>query len=292
MAQPHKIKNQSPKNLYMKSLSETPYWSLIHKLNGQMLRELKGLLEATMEWSAADWICNVILLDRKYEDIIEVHFHTSATMFEGKVFDKSENGVVIDSEDTSPPPIEGRDETDVWALNRKVPLIDSFTSYCINTGSVVWVEDIHALENDHNNPLRDQYRPFKYVSVRSDYVISSEYVFPLRLRIGTNETILGVLNMECKKPENEFSKRKQQTVTGLILSLLDVHSPFLLTAGRVSQRNPFEDVFVEPADNSSDNVTSHRIIKYYEDVHLETVRAKVKNLLERWNKSSNKIDRK
>lgn len=271
----------------MSSPSETPYWSLVHKLNGQLLRSLDELINGTIGWDSKQWVCNVIILDRNYKEIIEVHFQTSATLFEGRVFDKSENDTVFDSMDESKTSISALNQ--VRGLNNQVPLIDSFTSHSVKTGNVVWVDDIQSLSDDDNNPLNAQYREFKYVSVRSDALFTSEYVFPIRIRINTNETILGVLNMECKEKINGFSQIiNQQAIIGLILSFLDVHAPFLLTAARVAPKNISDDMFGNQKTpiSADEEIDNYDVIKNFEEVHLKTINAKVKNLLSRWRKTN------
>jgi hypothetical protein len=183
-------------------------WALIHKLNGQLIEALQNLLVDTIHWTAKDWIFSVLVVQRTIEETEEAVLKTSSTMMDGKIFDDKE---------------ECNLEEGVGDLNRIVPLINSFAGYCIRSGNVLWVDDIE------NHPLRGEYRLYEYVNIRPRNTFVSEYVFPIRVRIGLNQTILGVLNAETSSEDNnQFKTEGSHRVSKIVLGLLDSHGPFLL----------------------------------------------------------------
>jgi hypothetical protein len=194
---------------------------LVHLLNGQLLDALKARLEAYGKWDAEHWIVNVIVLRRIIEEKEEAFLRTSATMLKGTVY-------------RSPRQLKGT-HIDIGEFDRVVPLKDSFSGYCIRTGNVVWVDDIAELTEEH--PLYNEYRPLEYVSVRPESKPKAEYVFPIRVQIGLSEAILGVVNAECTKTPNQFTKWKYHQVFAQVINLLDVHGPFLVVAERVKITN-------------------------------------------------------
>jgi hypothetical protein len=161
-------------------------WALIHKLNGQLIEALQNLLVDTIHWTPKNWILSVLVVQRTIEETEEAVLKTSSTMMEGKIFDEKE---------------ECNLEEGVGDLNRIVPLINSFAGYCVRSGNVLWVDDIE------NHPLREEYRLYEYVNIRPRNKFVAEYVFPIRVRIGLNQTILGVLNAETSSEDNNQFKR-------------------------------------------------------------------------------------
>lgn len=182
-------------------------WALIHKLNGQLIEALQNLLVDTIHWTPKDWIVSVLVVQRTIEETEEAVLKTSSTMMEGKIFDEKEDCNL---------------EQGVGDLNRIVPLINSFAGYCIRSGNVLWVDDIE------NHPLREEYRLYEYVNIRPRNKFVAEYVFPIRVRIGLNQTILGVLNAETSEINNQMKKEGSHRVSKIVLGLLDSHGPFLL----------------------------------------------------------------
>jgi hypothetical protein len=214
-------------------LAETPRWRLIHKLNGELLRNVRDVLCATIRWDPTDWICNTIYLDRSIGEAAEITFHTSATIYRGVVFDESREGVIVSSESKGPNEDSG---SAVWGLNRLVPLVGSYSSYCIWSGNTVWDDDIKETQSDPNNPLATHYRPWKFVSVDTESVILSEYVFPLSVRVGSNSTVVGVLNLETwqETEMNALHQYGQAIVLGLVLPMVEMHGAFLVAAEEVA----------------------------------------------------------
>jgi hypothetical protein len=183
-------------------------WALIHKLNGQFIETLSDFLTEEIKWNPLDWIVTVLVLQRTIEETEEAVLKTSATMLKGRVFDEKNECNLQDG---------------VGDLNRIVPLIKSFAGYCVRSGTVLWVDDIE------NHPLRPEYRFYEYVNIRPDEKLVAEYVFPIRVKIGVSQTILGVLNVETsRKDEHEFKKAGPHHVSEIVLRLLDIHGPFLL----------------------------------------------------------------
>ena len=191
-------------------------WALIHKLNGQLIEVLQDLLIKEIDWNPREWIVSVLVLQRTIEEMEEAVLKTSSTMLDGKIFD------VKDECDLD----EG-----VGDLNRIVPLIKSFAGYCIRSGNVLWVDDIE------NHPLREEYRLYEYVNIRPKNKFVAEYVFPIRVKVGVNQTILGVLNAETSENNNEFRRAGSHRISEIMLRLLDSHGPFLLvTQTSISDR--------------------------------------------------------
>jgi len=182
-------------------------WALIHRLNGQLIEALHDLLAKEIEWNPDDWILTVLVLQRTTEETEEVVLKTSSTMLNGKIFDAKEKCDLDEG---------------VGDLNRIVPLVKSFAGYCIRTGNVLWVDDIE------NHPLHEEYRLYEYVNIRPNKKFVAEYVFPIRVRVGVNQTILGVLNAETDRQENKFKEAGLHRVSDISLRLLDIHGPFLL----------------------------------------------------------------
>ena len=194
----------------MRGLKELPdeQWALIHKLNGQLIQALQDLLVKEIDWNPKEWIVSVLVVQRSIEEMEEAVLKTSSTMLDGKIFD------VKDECDLD----EG-----VGDLNRIVPLIKSFAGYCVRSGNILWVDDIE------NHPLREEYRLYEYVNIRPRNKFVAEYVFPIGVKIGVNQTILGVLNAETSSENNnEFKRAGSHRVSEVMLRLLDSHGPFLL----------------------------------------------------------------
>lgn len=183
-------------------------WALIHKLNGQLIQALQDLLVGEVNWNPHEWIVTVLVLQRTIEETEEAVLKTSSTMLRGKIFDtKGECDLN-----------EG-----VGDLNRIVPLVNSFAGYCIRSGNVLWVDEIKT------HPLRSEYRLYEYVNIRPEGKSVAEYVFPIRVKIGVNHTVLGVLNAETSRENtNELMKAGSHNVSRIVLRLLDTHGPFLL----------------------------------------------------------------
>lgn len=180
-------------------------WTLIHKLNGQLIDVLKHLLIEKVNWNVHDWIVTVLVLQRTVDTAEEAVLKTSSTMFRGEIVDE-----------------KGKCNA-VGDLNRIVPLVKSFAGYCIRSGNVLWVDDIKQ------HPLRDEYRPHEYVDIRPGRRLVAEYVFPIRVRIGLGQAVLGVLNAETDSENgNEFKAAGLHRISELLLPLLDTHGPFML----------------------------------------------------------------
>jgi hypothetical protein len=183
-------------------------WALIHKLNGQLIQALGELLVREINWDPQQWIVTVLVLQRSIEETEEAVLKTSSTMLNGKVFDAKENCDL---------------QAGVGDLNRIVPLVKSFAGYCIRSGNILWVDDIES------HPLRPEYRLYEYVNVRPKGKFIAEYVFPIRVKIGVNQTMLGALNAETTRENtNEFKEAGLHHVSKIVLRLLDTHGPFLL----------------------------------------------------------------
>lgn len=197
-----------------------PSSALLHKLNGQLLECLEDTLkELPIEWDSKSWIINVIILNRSIEKIEEAEMRTSATRYLGRLFDE-ENKLAASK--------------GVSELGGHVPLDRSLSGYCIRTGNLVWIDQMSWLEAaDH--PLRNFYRSFVYVGVlpKERQHPGAEYVFPIRIKVGTSEALLGVLNMEwfpeakCPGQSQFHSSNQRDAITDAIIKLLDVHGPFL-----------------------------------------------------------------
>jgi hypothetical protein len=199
--------------------------ALLHRLNGQLLKCLNEkllpclLADPDWRWDSKSWIINVIILHRSIEGIEEAEMRTSATLYLGDIVDgrrtlESTKGVT--------------------ELDGHVPLDKSLSGYCIRTGNLVWIDRMDSLE-ESDHPLRDYYRPFEYVGVHPKTRPRAEYVFPIRIRVGTSEALLGVLNMEWfsedSLEQNQFlASGQRDAVTDAILNLLDVHGPFLVVS--------------------------------------------------------------
>ena len=183
-------------------------WALIHKLNGQLIEVLEDLLVKEIKWDPPEWIVTVLMLQRTIEETEEAVLKTSSTMLNGNIFDA-----------------KGKCDLDagVGDLNRIVPLVKSFAGHCIRSGDILWVDDIET------HPLREEYRPYEYVNIRPGRKFVAEYVFPIRLKIGVNQTVLGALNAETSRNDiNEFKRAGLHRVSEIMLGLLDTHGPFLL----------------------------------------------------------------
>jgi hypothetical protein len=189
----------------MKELSEKR-WALIHKLNGQLIEALREKLVREIRWDARDWIVTVLVLQRTIEETEEAVLKTSSTLLNGKIFD-SKDKCDLD---------EG-----VGDLNRIVPLVKSFSGYCVRTGNILWVDDIES------HPLHDEYRLYEYVNIRPGRKFLAEYVFPIRFKAGLNQTVLGALNAETSG-KDQFKQTGLHPISEIVLELLDAHAPFLL----------------------------------------------------------------
>jgi hypothetical protein len=163
-----------------------------------------------VDWK--EWIVNAIILHRTLAAVETVTLETSATLHKGERYYSYDQC--------------GHDKP-VKRLDGEVPLDDSYAGYCIRTGNIVWVDDLESLHKD--DPLRDEYRSFGYVGVRTPSPPKSEYVFPIRLRIGLSEAIWGVLNCEWygTQSESAFQSKGQAIVAGRIGTLLSIHARFL-----------------------------------------------------------------
>jgi hypothetical protein len=239
---------------------------LIHRLNGQLLEVLgehMDLILGREAWKPKEWIINVILLNRSTEDVYTARLETSATLYEGVLFDTR----------------EPFDENKVGAFDLPVPLDRSFSGYCIQTGNVVWVDNLDDIRDPH--PLYAYYRKFEFVAVQPQTRPTAEYVFPLFARIGLIQSLLGVLNMEFFGNESPFRfeprqlhggqerslaarlgdlsqpqgpdpqgaevKRDPLEISEPIMKLLSAHSPFLRVASltEVSRITTQGDSFFE-----------------------------------------------
>ena len=180
----------------------------LHWLNGIMINHMVKLFP-DIDWN--EWIVNTIILHRTLAAVETVTLETSATLHKGRRY------YSIDECGLDKP---------VKSLDGEVPLDASYAGYCIRTGNIVWVDDLESLQND--DPLRDEYRSFGYVGVRTPSPPKAEYVFPIRLRIGLSEAIWGVLNCEWYGTQSgsPFMNR-QAIVAGAIGRLLSVHARFL-----------------------------------------------------------------
>jgi hypothetical protein len=194
----------------------------IHQLNGRLLLALKRLIPEA-KWE--EWIVNVIILYRKVEAVETVTLETSATLYRDEPFFSRKD-------------CEDRGRNTVRNLDGYVPIHDSYAGYCILQGDVVWVDKVETTNRPSSSgsfPLQDRYRDFAYVGVKTPGLPRSEYVFPIRLRIGLSGTILGVLNCEWYGPleekpqekENMFQTLQREYVVHLVTQLLDVHAGFL-----------------------------------------------------------------
>jgi uncharacterized protein YlzI (FlbEa/FlbD family) len=193
-------------------MSELPdkQWALIHKLNGQLIVTLNDLLIRKIRWSPDEWIITVLVLQRTIEETEEAVLKTSSTMLNGKIFDAKEECDLDEG---------------VGDLNRIVPLVKSFAGYCVRSGNVLWVDDIE------NHPLHDEYRLYEYVNIRPGKKFLAEYVFPIRVKVGVNQTILGVLNAETSREgTNKFKEAGSHRISEIVLGILDAHGPFLLVS--------------------------------------------------------------
>lgn len=207
----------------------------IHTLNGRLLLALKDLLEdAGMNWP--EWIINVIMLHRDVAGVETVTLKTSATLWCNEPFFSREQCRR-----------NGRGKVE-W-LDGDVPMNRSFAGYCIREASIVWEDDMssagvpsspdpdirqiapmrHPTEDKYPHPLEDKYRDFKHVGVTTPGPVRSEYVFPIRLRVGLSAAMLGVLNCEWYGPsdQNAFQKIRRSRIAHLITHLLDVHARFV-----------------------------------------------------------------
>jgi len=182
-------------------------WALIHKLNGQLIAILEDLLVREISWNPSEWILTVLVMQRTTEETEEAVLKTSATMLNGKIFDAKEKCDL---------------EEGVGDLNRIVPLVKSFAGYCIRSGNILWVDDIE------NHPLHEDYRLYEYVNIRPGKTFVSEYVFPIAVKVGVNQTILGVLNAETTDEANTFKNNGRHKLSQIIVPILDSHAPFLL----------------------------------------------------------------
>jgi len=187
-------------------------WSLIHTLNGQLILELKNLLGKELRWNHKEWIITVLVLQRAIKETEEAVLKTSSTMLNGRIFDAKEKTDL---------------KKGVGDLNRIVPLVNSFAGYCIRSGSILWADDIE------NHPLREEYRRYEYVNIHPDRKFIAEYVFPIRVKVGLNQTVVGALNLETSREENEFKKAGPHRISEIVLRLLDIHGPFLLLSEAV-----------------------------------------------------------
>lgn len=183
-------------------------WSLIHKLNGQLIRVLRELLVREIEWNPVHWVVTVLVLQRTIRETEEAILKTSSTMLEGEIFDE--------------------EQLNEGAGNRIVPLIKSLAGYCVRSGNVLWVDDIA------HHPLRPEYRLYEYVNIHPDEAFVAEYVFPIRVKIGSTQIILGALNVETSRTdEHEFKIAGSHHVSEIVMRVLDTHGPFLLLADTV-----------------------------------------------------------
>lgn len=183
-------------------------WALVHTLNGQLIEALKNSLVKELRWKYKEWIVTVLVLQRTIEETEKAVLKTSSTMLNGKIFDAQEKCDL---------------KKGVGDLNRIVPLVKSFAGYCIRSGNTLWVDDIE------NHPLREDYRLYEYVNIRPVRKFVAEYVFPIRVKVGLNQTVLGALNVETSREDlNEFKKAGPHRISEIVLRFLDTHGPFLL----------------------------------------------------------------
>ena len=189
---------------------------LVHRLNGQLLEALEGHMKALLpgkSWRPEDWIINVILLSRNIETVFAARLETSATLYKGRLYDHR----------------DGLNPEEVGALDLPVPLDQSFSGYCVQTNNPVWVGDLNKMNTNH--PLHEFYRKFEHVAVRPETRPTAEYVFPILLKIGLIQSVLGVLNMEYFGTKKSPLKNNQQIkISEAISKLLNLHGPFLLAA--------------------------------------------------------------
>jgi len=194
----------------------------LHQLNGRFLVALQKLIPEC-HWE--EWIVNVIVLHRTVTAVETVTLETSATLWHGEEFFSRDD-------------CEKRGSTSVRSLDGEVPLDDSYAGYCIRERNVVWVDDLtdktqarQPSRTTEADPLKEKYRSFAYVGVVTKRPARAEYVFPLRLRAGLSDALLGVVNCEWygggANPENTFQKLGRTIVSHLLTNLIDVHARFL-----------------------------------------------------------------
>lgn len=185
-------------------------WSLIHRLNSQLIHALRDLLVHEIKWNPNQWVVTVMVLQRTIEETEEAVLKTSSSMLKGRIFNERDL-------------MEG-------VGNRIVPLVRSFSGYCVRSGNVLWVDDIES------HPLHPEYRLLEYVNIYPKEKPVAEYVFPIRVKIGSSQMIVGALNLETsRKDEHEFKKAGSHHVSEIVLRLLDTHAPFLLLSETVMQ---------------------------------------------------------
>jgi hypothetical protein len=184
----------------------------IHKLNGNLLECLKRLFAPIgIDWE--EWIVNVIMLSRQSSATYSIELRTSATLYHGKPYYSSRH---VDEHVTS--------------LDAAVPLIGSYAGYCLHWGAAVWVDRINSLPP--LDPLAMAYRSFEYVGISAPPPIA-EYVFPIRVKTGLTEVLVGVLNLEWYGNPRSSERRQTpfQNLRGIITAelsrLLDLHGSFM-----------------------------------------------------------------
>lgn len=190
----------------------------LHRLNGVMIQHLRKLMP---ECPWHQWVINAIILHRTLGAVETVTLETSATLYEGALYDGEE-----DIGETKP----------VTRLDGPVPLDSSYTGYCIRTGRIVWIDDLPSLTKPSHDrdPLQGQYRSFGYVGVQTRNMPKAEYVFPIRLRVGLSDSLWGALNCEwyvadpdAPDQRSHFQEIGPAIVMDSVGQLLDVHARFL-----------------------------------------------------------------
>jgi len=201
----------------------------IHQLNGHLLEALKKLIpDPEAKWS--EWVMNVIMLHRNVGAGDTVTLETSATWRFDEMFCSRDD-------------CQRRGQGKVSNLDGYVPMNKSYAGYCIREGNIVWVDDVKTMQNapasdlddsplaSEPDPLQEKYRSFSYVGVKTPGLPRSEYVFPIRLRIGLSAAQLGVLNCEWfgggDGDQNVFQKLRRTRAAHLLTHLLDVHARFV-----------------------------------------------------------------
>ena len=195
--------------------------ALVHRLNGQLLEALDQQMRLVLgdRWMLDDWIINVLMLNRGVRDTYTVRLQTSSTFYKEKLFQSWKDC------DT---------DQGVGGLDFDVPLDMSFSGYSIQTGDVVWIEDVTQVVNDPRHPLRDYYRRFEHVAVLPDRDSpTGEYVFPILVKVGLVDVVLAVLNMEYFADGCPLAQYGQLRTVNMVTKLLRAHGPFLLMADLV-----------------------------------------------------------
>ncbi len=190
----------------------------IHKLNGALLESLSESLPLIAPgWSSSSWVINAIILYRDLKDDDRITFDTSATLHAGEPFWAASH-------------FRPRKGLAVTSIDLPVPLMKSLSGYCVRRNTPVWIGDLDAISHDSSHPLYGLYRQYAYVGVHPKGQPRGEFVYPIRVRLGMADVILGVINCETWTAEDTPFDTDAARIQWLMEEYCNAHAPILAAA--------------------------------------------------------------